>query len=162
MSPLPPVVVGGAIVVPAGLIAERTGQGDAAQVARETKRVELAAMQAVLAHEIALGHRPRDVSDENLGWDIESRAPDGRLRFIEVKGRVAGADTVTVTRNEILAAANKGDDFLLAIVHVDGSHTAPPIYLPSPFDREVEFSVTAQIYSIPRLLERVGRPIGTP
>jgi hypothetical protein len=40
----------------------------------------------------------------------------GKLRFIEVKGRVAGADTITVTRNEILYSLNKPDDFILAIV----------------------------------------------
>jgi len=40
-----------------------------------------------------------------MGYDIESKVEaDGRLRFIEVKGRVAGALTVTVTRNEILTA----------------------------------------------------------
>jgi SNF2 family DNA or RNA helicase len=48
---------------------------------------------------------------------------DGRLRFIEVKGRVAGALTVTVTRNEILTALNKPDDFILAVGQVeDGEH----------------------------------------
>jgi hypothetical protein len=45
-----------------------------------------------------LGYQPRDVSDDNCGYDIESRVPaKGQLRFIEVKGRAAGADTVTVT-----------------------------------------------------------------
>jgi len=40
---------------------------------------------------------------ERLGYDIESRdLKTGKLRFLEVKGRISGADTVTVTRNEIL------------------------------------------------------------
>ena len=48
----------------------------------------------------------------------------GRLRFIEVKGRVTGADTLTVTKNEILYSLNKPDDFILAIVEfcADGTH----------------------------------------
>ena len=55
--------------------------------------------------------------DEKLGYDIESAMPGtGRLRFLEVKGRVTGADSITVTRNEILYALNKPDDFILAIV----------------------------------------------
>jgi hypothetical protein len=33
-----------------------------------------------------------------------------------VKGRVSGAPTITVTRNEILYSLNKPDDFILAIV----------------------------------------------
>jgi hypothetical protein len=31
----------------------------------------------------------------------------GKLRFLEVKGRVSGAETITVTRNEILYSLNK-------------------------------------------------------
>jgi hypothetical protein len=62
---------------------------------------------------------------EKLGYDIESRVNQtGKLRFIEVKGRVSGADVITVTRNEILYSLNKPDDFILAIVEFfqDGSH----------------------------------------
>jgi len=86
-----------------------------------------------------LGYKPRDVSAEKCGYDIESRIPNtGRLRFIEVKGRIAGATTVTLTRNEILTALNKPDDFVLAVVEIDaeiarshgtsaGRSTASPI-----------------------------------
>jgi hypothetical protein len=42
------------------------------------------------------------------------------LRFIEVKGRAKGSKTVTVTKNEILTALNKQDDFILALVELDG------------------------------------------
>lgn len=53
---------------------------------------------------------------------LESQVPGtGKLRFIEVKGRVTGADTITVTKNEILYSLNKPDDFILAIVEfLDG------------------------------------------
>jgi hypothetical protein len=45
----------------------------------------------------------------------------GRLRFLEVKGRVSGAATITVTKNEILYSLNKPEDFILAIVEfLDG------------------------------------------
>ena len=47
---------------------------------------------------------PVDREFDRLGYDIESRIPgSGRLRFIEVKGRVSGAATLSVTRNEILS-----------------------------------------------------------
>ena len=39
---------------------------------------------------------------------------------------------MTVTRNEILTALNKPDEFILAIVEVDGSQTKT-IYLRKPF-----------------------------
>ena len=64
-----------------------------------------------------LGFEPTDREFEKLGYDIESRIPGtGKLRFIEVKGRVSGAATVTVTKNEILYSLNKPKDFILAIV----------------------------------------------
>ncbi len=39
------------------------------------------------------------------------------------QGRQKGATTVTVTRNEILTALNKPDEFILALVEVDGAQT---------------------------------------
>jgi len=43
---------------------------------------------------------------------------DDPLRFIEVKGRITGADTVTITRNEILTALNRPEQWILALVEV--------------------------------------------
>ncbi len=53
LSPLPPIVVGGVLVIPAGLIAKLSGQPQnddetAEQFARETARVEHLAMEAVM------------------------------------------------------------------------------------------------------------------
>ena len=63
------------------------------------------AMNAVTAAEKKLGYEPKDVSSLKCGYDIESRIPEtGALRFIEVKGRIEGAETVTVTKNEIITA----------------------------------------------------------
>ena len=127
-SPMPPVVVGGALVVPIGLLQRLEGKRDSAPAtfAKETKRVEMAAMNAVMATERALGYEPRDVSDHKCGYDIESVVPGtGHLRFLEVKGRIEGAETVTVTKNEILAALNKPDNFILALVQVPADQNFP-------------------------------------
>ncbi|WP_338826551.1 helicase-related protein [Neomoorella thermoacetica] len=154
LSPLPPVVTGGALVVPQGLINRLKGEGDreASLFARETKRIEQMAMQAVMSLERQLGFEPRDVSAEKCGYDIESRLPGtGKLRFIEVKGRLKGATTVTVTKNEILTALNKPEDYILAIVEVDGDN-ARPVYIRCPFRREPEFAVTSINYNITDLM----------
>lgn len=98
-------------------------------------------MQAVIMAEVDLGHAPRDVSKENRGYDIESKDKDtGRLRMIEVKGRVKDATTVTITRNEIVTALNKPKDFILALVEVDGDYAADPRYVWCHFDKEPGFS----------------------
>ena len=59
-----------------------------------------------------------------------------------MKGRVTGAKTVTITKNEILTALNKPHDFILAIVEVDGDKSAPR-YVRRPFKREPDFGVTS-------------------
>ena len=93
LSPLPPVVLGGALLVPMGLMRELIGQTPLTppDFALETKESERRAMEAVMDAERRLGFSPRDVSDENLGYDVESAIPhSGLLRFLEVKGRVPG------------------------------------------------------------------------
>jgi len=162
ISAQPPIVVGGALVVPAGLL-RRLGGSDpdlvASQDAAARKRVEDLAMAAVMASEYAGGFDPEDVSAEKRGYDIESRVPgEGRLRFVEVKGRVAGATTVTVTRNEVLTALNKPDDFYLAVVEVDGDTAGAPRYVQRPFRREPDFGVTSVTYDLGELFGRALMP----
>ena len=124
LSPLPPVVVGGALIVPMGLLQKLQGTSESKpqMFARETERVEMLPMNVVMAAEKKLGHEPKDVSSLKCGYDIESRIPEtGALRFIEVKGRIEGSETVTVTKNEIITALNKPDNYILAVVEVPPS-----------------------------------------
>jgi len=160
LSPLPPVVIGGALVVPAGLLdrAEGGRQAEPSQFARDTSQIERLALEAVINAERRLGFEPRDVSSDKCGYDIESRIPGtGRLRFIEVKGRAKGASTVTVTKNEILTGLNKPDDFILALVEVDGNQAVPQ-YVCRPFQREPDFGATSVNYSLTDLWERGEDP----
>ena len=84
--------------------------------------------------------------------------PDAR--HIEVKGRVKGATTITVTRNEILYAVNQGDRFDLAIVFVNpDDSTEGPHYLRNPFQREPDWGAASVNDSIADLLKRAE---GTP
>jgi len=156
LSPLPPVVIGGALVVPMGLLADRAGDRG---VGRSDPEVERIAVETVMAAERALGRDPVDVSAQNCGHDVESRAPEGgSLRFIEVKGRTATADTVCVTKNEILTGLNKPDDYLLAIVLVDEDGPRRPCYIRRPFQREPDFGVTSVNYKLAELLARSEAP----
>lgn len=153
LSPQPPVVLGAAIVIPQGLLDQLEGRSDPvmALFAQRRKAVENAAMQAIMEKELSLGFTPLDVSRDNLGWDIESAIPGtGKLRFIEVKGRIEGADTVTVTKNEILAALNKPEDFILAVVEVifrnDAIQASRTHYIKRPFQREPDFAAVSINY----------------
>ncbi len=156
LSPLPPVVIGGALVAPAGLLARKTGEASPDGSDPETERL---AMEAVMAAELALGREPVDVSAQKCGYDIESRVPaTGRLLFIEVKGRTAAADTVCITKNEILTGLNKPEGFILAVVPVDDSGPQEPRYIRQPFQREPDFGVTSVNYKLAELLSRSEKP----
>jgi len=118
-----------------------------------------AARAIAMAVERCLGFEPTDRGAEKLGYDIDSRdARTGKLRLIEVKGRVAGADTITVTKNEILTSLNKPDDFILAIVEFLEGDQHRVHYVRRPFRREPDFGVTSVNYNLAELLARVEEP----
>jgi hypothetical protein len=144
----PPVIVGGALIIPAGLIYQ---SGSIHQMIVDKRITEQIAMHAVMEAEIALGNDPKDVSSQNVGYDIESRdGRTGQLRFIEVKGRRMGAETVTLTYNELLRALNSSEAFILALVEVDSDpmQALPPRYVrnypfsePDPIASSVNFDL---------------------
>ena len=154
-----PVVVGGALVIPAGLLAQCKGQPGWTADADARARVEWVAMNAVMDAERALGHEVIDVSAQKCGWDVTSlpKAVDGKLpasRHIEVKGRAKGQSTITVTRNEILYGLNQQDKFILAIVLVDGDQYEGPFYVTKPFTQEPDWAVTSINLDLSELLKR--------
>jgi hypothetical protein len=109
--------------------------------------------------ERGLGFDPTDRETEKLGYDIESRVPGtGKLRFIEVKGRVSGAATITVTKNEILYSLNKPEDFVLAIVEFLAGDAHRVHYVRRPFQREPDFGVTSVNYDFAELIARAAPP----
>ena len=162
-----PVVVGGALVIPAGLLAQRKGEPESVASwtadADARARVEWIAMRAVMDAERALGHEVIDVSAQKCGWDVTSlpKALDGKLppsRHIEVKGRAKGSSTVTVTRNEILYGLNQQDQFILAIVLVDSDQHEGPFYVTKPFTQEPDWAVTSINLDLNELLKRAEAP----
>jgi SNF2 family DNA or RNA helicase len=160
LSTLPPAVLGGFVVVPIGLVAAMTGRPlPPAPTSADTQAAAARARAIVMEIERQLGFDPTDRELERLGYDIESRVPGtGHLRFLEVKGRVSGADTITVTKNEILYSLNKPEDFILAIVEFleDDHHRVH--YVRQPFHREPDFGVTSVNYDFANLLLRAGEP----
>ena len=160
ISALPPVVLGGFVVIPIGLLSTMMGhQSPGLASIADTQAAAARARAIVMDIERGLGFEPTDREYERLGYDIESRVPGtGKLRFLEVKGRISGADTVTVTKNEILYSLNKPEDFILAIVEFIGPDQHRMHYLRQPFQREPDFGVTSVNYDFADLLKRAGIP----
>lgn len=162
IAPQSPVVIGGALVIPVGLLNRLEGRKDNEIElfgSENRSAIEKAAIKSVMESELNLGFYPTDVSAAKLGWDIESRIPGtGKLRFIEVKGRIEGATTVTVSKNEILAGLNKPEDFFLALVEVNFNDekiiTKAVNYIQHPFQKEPDFTATSVNYDLKGLLKQ--------
>jgi len=160
VSALPPVALGGLVVVPAGLLAQMTGQ-PLLESARcvDTQAAAASARAIIMDVERKLGFEPTDREFDKLGYDIESHVPGtGRLRFLEVKGRISGAATITVTKNEILYSLNKPEDFILAIVEFLPGNAHKVHYVRQPFKREPDFGVTSVNYDFAELLVNATEP----
>jgi len=163
VSALPPVVLGGLVVVPVGLLAQLTGHTLPALTRPvDTQAVAARARAIVMEVERQLGCQPVDREFEKLGYDIESHDPrTGRLRFLEVKGRVAGAATITVTKNEMLYALNKPEDFILAMVEFLPGEVHHVSYLRRPFEYSgvtTDFNGASVDCPFADLLARAERP----
>ena len=125
----------------------------------DTQASAARARAVIMETERNLGFEPTDRETEKLGYDIESRVPGtGKLRFIEVKGRVAGPPAITVTRNEILYSLNKPEDFILAIVEFIDSSAHRVHYVRTPFRREPDFGVTSVNYELGKLIDQGEKP----
>ncbi len=169
-----PVVIGGALVIPQGLLAQRKGETTFCADAEARSHIERVAMNAVMDVERGFGYAVKDVSAEKCGWDVTARPPanpNGSLkpdRHIEVKGRARGQSIITVSRNEIIYALNQTDKFLLAIVIVDlsadkagGDTHDGPYYIRDPFESEPDFGVASVNYDLDELLSRAISPAET-
>jgi hypothetical protein len=160
VSALPPVVLGGLMVAPIGLINTMTRHKPLVPALTVDRQAIAARARAIVMDvERGLGFHPIDREHEKLGYDIESTdRQTGKLRFIEVKGRDERADTIAVTRNEVLYSLNKPDDFILAIVEFAGNGSHQVHYLRCPFRREPDFGVTSVNYDLVELLARAEAP----
>ena len=155
LSALPPRVVGGALVLPAGLLERLKGQTSPINPAADVvsrREVERRAVNAVLQAEDEAGWEAEDMNEthpNHPGYDICSTRRGSTVseyRYIEVKGRVTGADVVTVSRNEILTSLNEPVRWLLALVEVRPEGGEEIRYLHRPFDagtRDYLFDVTS-------------------
>ncbi len=161
LSPSPPVVVGGAIVVPSRMLtAAISGSPPTGVPVIDRDRIDKLAIAAVVAAEKALGRIPRVMDHSNPGYDIESADPSdpGRLRFLEVKGKAVGRETVTVSATQIRCCLNQPDNWILAIVPVDGDHAKGPRYIRRPFTTPPDFAEVSKNLDLAQLFERSEEP----
>ncbi|MDB2687467.1 helicase-related protein [Mariniblastus sp.] len=158
LAALPPVVTGGALVIPIGLIKNLCGGHKNCEIdqARKVKYSDRLAIDIVMEAERKRGHKPRDVSDENCSYDIESKdGQSGRLRLLKVKGVIFGVETVPVTHNEIVTSVNSRENYSLVIVQIkEDDSVLDPVYVRDPFEREPDFNTASIDYKLIDLLKK--------
>lgn len=159
----PPVITGGALIIPGGLLHKIKGDPPTEPNDYGTEGrvvVERLAMEAVFDAEKAMGREPRDVhTQRGIGYDIESKDPkSGELFFIEVKGRAAHADQVSLTRTEILCALNEPEKFRLAVVRINDGAAEKPVYVMNYDYGQPGFEQTSATYPLNSILAQGRKP----
>lgn len=97
------------------LIGYNTNVGYNLDLLRHKKEVERAAMEYVMNYEREKGCYPKDIHDENLGYDIESQC-ENQTKRIEVKGISKEDEDIILTSNEKKASEFFNDTFYLYVV----------------------------------------------
>ncbi|MDE0636958.1 MAG: helicase-related protein [Candidatus Poribacteria bacterium] len=94
---------------------------------RTLRDSETIAIRTALEYEQNSGAEVKDVSNPNLkkGFDLQSRYPNGEVRYIEVKGRT-GITSIDLTANEWRQAANHRNRYWLYVVY--NCDTEPQLY----------------------------------
>jgi hypothetical protein len=164
ITPQPPRVTGGVLIVPRGLLVRLgwkppEGADELPEESVERAEVERLAMEKVMATEIGLGREPRDVSAERgIGHDIESvDTATGELYFIEVKG-VAQSKQIVLTRTEVICARNEPEQFRLAIVTIEDGAAREPVYVQGYDFGQPGFGQTYSTYRLETLLRAGAAP----
>lgn len=161
MSPVSPLITAIALVVPAPAVGPPPSSVDPAA----RRAVERRGVDAAIAAERSLGRIPEEQAQNNPGFDILSHAKGGPGIRIEVKARIEGADTFTITRTEVLTALNAAPDHRLALVRVSagGAQYDEVRYVGNAFEGVepawlTDFDVVSQNLSWDDWWDRGGAP----
>lgn len=115
--------------------------------------VEKIAMDKTIKFEESKGAKVKDVSKENVGYDVRSENPGGNIKYIEVKGR-AETGLIVLTENEVNRLKQLGDKAWLYIV-TDCKRDIPKInFIQNPISKltlkeiisKIKYSVDEKIW----------------
>lgn len=80
------------------------------------------------------GNIARDVSKQNLGYDVLSVTPTKQERYIEVKSVKRRGDKISMTNNEYTAAHINGDNYFICIIYEEGNDVVFE-YIQNPLEK---------------------------
>lgn len=89
------------------------------------------AEQQCVEMEKSMGNDAKYVGSKNLGYDVESKTPDGKMRYIEVKLLSSENGTFSLTNNEYTTAHQFGNAYYIcAVIQKDNEIKATYIQNP--------------------------------
>ena len=134
---------------------ERDGLSD-----EQRRKVDAAAVDAVVAYEERVGRTPERMPHENEGFDVRSAAADGSVRYIEVKGTSPQWDRqgVALSSRQFQEALTRTEEFWLYVVEV-GKPGADPIRIQDPANRVRQYFFDSGWRIADEERERVIRPL---
>ncbi len=131
----------------AGAVRVRPAAEGVETPAHNRLEIEQLGMAYATRHEEAQGRTVDDVSSENLGFDLRSKTPDGKIRCIEVKARSERAPVV-LTSNEWFKAKQIKDDYFLYVVLNASTH--PELHIIKDPANEVRAQQVTEVrYQVP-------------
>jgi hypothetical protein len=90
-----------------------------------------AEQQCVEIEQLLFSASAKDVSKQNLGYDVMSTTPDGKSRYIEVKSLNNHGETFTMTNNEYTAAHQYNSDYYICLI-IQENDRMKAIYIQDP------------------------------
>lgn len=116
--------------------------------------VEKIAMDKTIEYEETKSASVKDVSKENVGYDVRSERPTGEIRYIEVKGRAEDGNII-LTENEVNRLKQLGDKAWLYIV-TDCKRDLPKLnIIQNPISKLILKELISQIkYSVDQKIWR--------
>lgn len=127
------------------------------------KKIERRAVDLVLSVEEKLGYSPKEMPRNNKGFDIDSFRENTGRTFIEVKGRIDGAENFIITESEFFLGHTQGNSFILALVRVapgEDSTKDQVRYIVDPFNGQLPiWGAEAHVLSMKKFWEMGFDPL---
>jgi Domain of unknown function (DUF3883) len=124
----------------------------------ERDKIDRIAIETVIKIETLFGYEIELMAHNNPGFDIQSKHPKtNNLRLIEVKGKNAKSNVVTLSRSQIVFGLQNPHVFILAIVQIAKGIPVSTYYLKKPFLTEPDPLAESVNYNLDDLCRAAKR-----
>jgi len=130
-----PILLSAVLIIPLGLLLKQKKFIENNPELIEKEKQKKQALDIVIASEEKNGNNPKNVCNEQCGWDItvQNKSNTSKPHHIKVKYLNKEQSELLLTPLEIIYGLNQADQFILAIVFFDNNNFDSLFYLKNPF-----------------------------